>query len=130
MLTLTIRTDKPEAELGLYDDLTQLAYVTWTAHRQLAETLHIKISEVLKANQKTLNDLEAVACYAGPGSFTGLRIGLTTANALTYALELPIVTETGDDWQQTALKRLQSGETSTAVMPEYGADVYITPPKS
>ncbi len=130
MLTLTIRTDKPEAELGLYDDLTQLAYVTWTAHRQLAETLHIKISEVLKANQKTLNDLEAVACYAGPGSFTGLRIGLTTANALAYALELPIVTETGADWQQTALKRLQSGETSTAVMPEYGADVHITPPKS
>ena len=130
MLTLTIRTDNPEAELGLYDNLTQLAYETWTAHRQLAETLHIKISELLKANQKTLYDLEAVACYSGPGSFTGLRIGLTTANALAYALELPIVAETGDDWQQTALARLQKGETATAVMPEYGADVHITLPKS
>lgn len=37
MIILSIRTDKPEAEVGLYKDSVQLAYETWTAHRALAD---------------------------------------------------------------------------------------------
>ncbi|HEX8349812.1 MAG TPA: hypothetical protein VF598_07610, partial [Hymenobacter sp.] len=66
MITLTIRTDKPEAEIGLYDGEIRMAYEAWTAHRQLAETLHTKILALLGANSLTLNDLQAVACFAGP----------------------------------------------------------------
>ncbi len=47
MIILTIRTDKPEAEIGLYDGEQQLAYEMWSAHRQLAETIHTKIKELL-----------------------------------------------------------------------------------
>jgi hypothetical protein len=46
MIILTIRTDKPEAEIGLYDDEKQIIYETWQAHRQLAETIHLKIKEL------------------------------------------------------------------------------------
>lgn len=129
MLILTIRTDKPEAELGLYEDDQQLAYITWPAHRELAETVHIRIKELLESQHKQLAELEGVATYKGPGSFTGLRIGLTVANALASSLSVPVVAETGADWQTAATKRLQVGENETQVIPYYGAPVHITQQK-
>lgn len=129
MLTLTIRTDKPEAEIGLYEDSSKVAYEIWTAHRQLAETLHSKILDILRDHNFTLNDVSAVACFRGPGSFTGLRIGLTVANAMAYALEVPIVSESGDDWREHAIDRLAHGEADEIVLPEYGAEIHITQPK-
>jgi tRNA threonylcarbamoyladenosine biosynthesis protein TsaB len=130
MLILTIRTDKPEAEIGLYTGSNQLAYETWEAHRKLAETLHAEIRNLLAGQNKQLNDLKGIACYSGPGSFTGLRIGITTGNALAYALEVPIAATTGSDWQDDAIGLLENGEGDTAALPEYGAPVHITPPKS
>ncbi len=130
MLILTIRTDNPEAEIGLYDDASQLVYETWTAHRQLAETLHSKIQELLQAQHTTIHDMQAVACYAGPGSFTGLRIGLTVANTLAYALQSQVVAASGDDWLTRAIERLMNGESDPLAIPEYGADVHITLPKA
>jgi tRNA threonylcarbamoyladenosine biosynthesis protein TsaB len=130
MLVMTIRTDKPEAEIGLYDGGTRLAYETWQAHRQLAETIHTKVRGLLEAQGKQLADLDGIACYGGPGSFTGLRIGITVGNGLAYALEIPIAAETGDEWQQHAIGRLERGEADIAVQPEYGAPVHITPPKT
>ncbi len=129
MLIVTIRSDNPEAEVGLYDDDQKIDYVTWTAHRQLAETLHGKIRGILKANGYALNDIEAVAYYEGPGSFTGLRIGLTVANALAYALEVPIVGSTADTWIEDAVRRLEKGENQIIGIPEYGAEAHITLPR-
>ena len=80
MLTLTIRTDKPESEIGLYDDQDAIAYESWLADRQLAETIHKKIKQILESNQKDLSQIDAIAIYIGPGSFTGLRIGITVGN--------------------------------------------------
>lgn len=129
MLILTIRTDKPEAEIGLYDDSKQLKYETWTAHRQLAETIHTKIEALLKNQQKTWQDLQGIACFQGPGSFTGLRIGLTVANALTYSYRLPIVAMQEPRWLERGIHRLLENENDVQAMPFYGADAHITPPK-
>lgn len=129
MIILTIRTDKPEAEIGLYEGTHQLAYISWQAHRALAETLHSKIVELLESQQKSLKDIEGAVCYEGPGSFTGLRIGLTVGNALAYALDIPIVASGGEDWHVTGIRRLERGECDPLALPEYGADVHITPPK-
>ena len=129
MLILTVRTDKPEAEVGLFEDGQRLAYTTWAAHRQLAETVHQVIVDVLRENGKDLHDIEAIAVYQGPGSFTGLRIGLTVANAMADGFRLPIVGVEGETWLPQALGRLQAGENDVAVMPEYGAEVHITLPK-
>lgn len=131
MIILTLRTDNPEAELGLFDDDNQLAYATWAAHRELAETLHTKVEELLKSQGKTLKDIEGIVCLKGPGSFTGLRIGLSVANALAYGLKVPIIgIEDTEEWLQKGLAELKSGKNDEAVMPAYGADVHITPPKS
>lgn len=129
MIILTIRTDNPEAELGLYEDTQQLEHVVWHAHRQLAETLHKQIEHVLHKHGKSLHDVGGIACYEGPGSFTGLRIGLTVANTLAYGLAVPIVASGGDGWQKVAIKKLLAGGTDTMALPEYGADVHITLPK-
>lgn len=129
MLILAIRTDKPEAELALFDGQTQLAEKIWQAHRTLAETIHTEMAVLLTANGKTLEDLGGIIGYAGPGSFTGLRIGLTVANALAYSLEIPIVGAGGEDWQQQAITELLAGNDAHVVTPDYGAPVHITAPK-
>ena len=129
MLILTLRTDKPESEIGLYDNETQLAYEGWQAHRQLAETLHQKIKNLLNDQDKDWDAIEGIAVYRGPGSFTGLRIGLSVANALTEKHATPIMGATGDDWLQTSIKALLDGQNDKQVLPEYGADVHITPEK-
>ena len=129
MLILTIRTDKPEAELGLYDDHTRLAYSAWLAHRQLAETIQLKIDELLKQQGKTLADIQGVVAYKGPGSFTGLRIGLTVANALAYGQKLPIVGSMKESWIETGLGQLLQGEDQHIVIPEYGSAPNITQQK-
>jgi tRNA threonylcarbamoyladenosine biosynthesis protein TsaB len=129
MLILTIRTDKPESELGLFDGTSKLAYSTWPAHRQLAETIHLKIKELLESHEKGLKDLKGIAVYKGPGSFTGLRIGISVANTLADSLDIPIVSETGGGWLPAACGRLTKGEDENLILPEYGAEPRTTKPR-
>ncbi|MEO8066281.1 MAG: tRNA (adenosine(37)-N6)-threonylcarbamoyltransferase complex dimerization subunit type 1 TsaB [Flavobacteriales bacterium] len=56
-----------------------------------AEKLNVFIDEVLKETDVTMKELNAVAVGIGPGSFTGLRIGLSAAKGLCYALDMPIM---------------------------------------
>ena len=129
MLILTIRTDKPEAEIGLFEEERELKYEQWQAHRELAETIHTKIDELLKAQQKELKGIAGIVVFRGPGSFTGLRIGITVANALADAIGIPIVSETDDEWIAKGIARLRKGENETIALPEYGSEPNITQPK-
>lgn len=126
---LGIRTDSPVAELYLYEGTNQLSHETWQADRQLAKQLLGKLESFLAARDKTFSDLTGVFAYQGPGSFTGLRIGLTVMNTTAYALRLPIVGSEGDDWIETSLARLMSSENDEVVLPHYGADPRITQPR-
>lgn len=56
-----------------------------------AESLHVFIDEILKSTQIALNDLDAIAVSKGPGSYTGLRIGVSAAKGLCYALNIPLI---------------------------------------
>jgi tRNA threonylcarbamoyladenosine biosynthesis protein TsaB len=126
MLILTIRTDKPEAELGLYKDGKRLTYLSWEAHRQLAETVHKKIKELLDGQDNYLKDIEGIVIYKGPGSFTGLRIGFSVANTLAGSLGVPIVSESGDDWQEKGANLIIKGTNESVAMPDYGAEPKTT----
>jgi tRNA threonylcarbamoyladenosine biosynthesis protein TsaB len=129
MLILTIRTDKPDSELGLFENREQLLYETWPAHRQLAETIHLKIKELLDRQQKVLTDLDAILVYKGPGSFTGLRIGITVANTLADSLVIPIVGTEEPDWLQGGIGSLIAGQNEKSIVPTYGSEPHITLPK-
>lgn len=126
MIILTIRTDNPEAEVGLFDGQEKLAYATWHAHRELSVTLHRKIEDMLVKQGKDIHSVDGIVGFAGPGSFTGLRIGLTVANALAYGASVPVVADNGEDWKQKGIARLLSGQRDAIAMPEYGAPVHIT----
>ena len=129
MLILTLRSDRPDAEIGIYDDMTQLSYKVWPAHRQLAETLLQTIEEELAAQNKGWKDIAGIVCYQGPGSFTGLRIGLTVVSTLGYSLGVPLVAMQDPAWLETGITRLLAGESDKVALPFYGADVHTTQQK-
>jgi tRNA threonylcarbamoyladenosine biosynthesis protein TsaB len=129
MLILTMRTDKPEAEIGLYEGETKRVYDTWHADRQLAETLHLRLRTMLETHDHALTDLDGITVFKGPGSFTGLRIGISVANALADGLKIPIVGTEGEDWIGKGLQLLGKGKNEVVVLPEYGSPPHITLPK-
>lgn len=101
----------------------------WEAGRELAKGLLSHLEMHLRKHDKTWDDLTGLVAFKGPGSFTGLRIGITVLNSLAYARNLPIVGETGDEWQTHGLQRLQLGENDEIVLPEYGGEANITQPR-
>ncbi|QBZ96806.1 tRNA (adenosine(37)-N6)-threonylcarbamoyltransferase complex dimerization subunit type 1 TsaB [Flavobacterium sangjuense] len=56
-----------------------------------AEKLHVFIEDILKETGVSVQDLKAIAVSKGPGSYTGLRIGVSTAKGLCYALGIPLI---------------------------------------
>lgn len=56
-----------------------------------AEKLHVFIEEILKENSINFEDLSAIAVSQGPGSYTGLRIGVSAAKGFCYALNIPLI---------------------------------------
>ncbi len=56
-----------------------------------SEQLHIFIKEALQEASLSFSDLEAVAISKGPGSYTGLRIGVSAAKGLCFSLDLPLI---------------------------------------
>lgn len=102
---------------------------SWEAHRELAKGLLSYIEQEMHKQGKTFADLTALGVFLGPGSFTGLRIGVSVMNTLADALNLPIVGESTADWQQKAETRLARGENDRIVAPLYGSEAHITRPR-
>lgn len=124
---LAIRSDKPEAEICILDANGQIVkQKIWSANRTLARDLPGEIDDLI--NQE-YDQLVGVIAFRGPGSFTGLRIGITVANAIAYGQGLPIVGAMGDNWLKTGIERLSNHEDDRIVLPEYGAAPHITPAK-
>ena len=129
-MLLGLKTDNPVAELYLYGDDGQLvASKQWQADRELARWLLREIDTFLSERQVLLETLKGLFVFQGPGSFTGLRIGLTVMNTLAYAENIPIVGAQGDNWQQTAVSALRSGANDRVVLPFYGAEARVTSPR-
>lgn len=126
MNILTIRTDKPESELALFDDTVKRDECIWEAHRQLADTILVRIRDLLTTNELDWHDIEGIVCYEGPGSFTGLRIGLTVGNTIASDRHIPIVAAGGSFWQQDGIARIISGKPDALALPNYGAAANIT----
>lgn len=102
---------------------------SWEANRTLAHGLLGYLEDCLTKENKTFTDLTGLAVFRGPGSYTGLRIGITVANTIAGAQGIPIAGETGGDWLASATTRLRGGESDQIVLPEYGGDAHITVPK-
>lgn len=124
-MIVLLDTSTPTCRLTLVDGDKQFV-VEWQAERQLAKGLHAWLRDQLAEHGKTWTDIEGIGAFRGPGSFTGLRIGLTVLNTLADSLVVPIVGESDDDWQARALERLRAGQNDRIVLPYYDRDANIT----
>lgn len=89
----------------------------WTGDRQQAEQLLPGILELLTEQKLNWSDLSAIQVANQGGSFTSLRIGVVTANALAYALNLPVAGTSGQSLQSDGYQ---------IVEPEYSGQPNIT----
>lgn len=127
-MILLIDTSTPTCRLMIVDGPEQTLY-EWQADRQLAKGLLGFIVDSLAKHSQSIDDLSGLGVFRGPGSFTGLRIGLTVANTIATSDSIPIVGETGKEWVHSALQRLEQGETDNIVLPLYDRPANITKPR-
>lgn len=127
-MIVLLDTSTPECRLTIVDSDKTYDH-TWQADRGLARGLLAYIRDTLAEHDATIADITGVGVLQGPGSFTGLRIGITVANSLAEGLGVPIVGVSGDAWRDEALTRLKAGESDQIVMPLYGAEANITKPR-
>lgn len=127
-MILLLDTSTPTCKLLLIDgDWRQQK--EWEAGRTLAKGLLGYLEQELTGVGKSWQDLTGVGVFQGPGSFTGLRIGMTVLNTMADALDIPIVATTGETWQTEAINRLVAGENDRLVLPFYGGEANITKPR-
>jgi tRNA threonylcarbamoyladenosine biosynthesis protein TsaB len=101
----------------------------WQADRRLAKELLPQLEKQLQKRDKTWKDISGIGVFLGPGSFTGLRIGLTVANTLADSLNIPIVGSPEGSWREIVVHRIQSGENDQIILPYYGSEAHITLPR-
>ena len=109
-MKLYLDTSTPKTVLKL-DEKTY----EWESGRDLARDLLKYIHDKLVENNADWQDISEITFFAGPGSFTGLRIGATGVNTLAQDLNVPLYNH--------------RGEKVDIILPEYGRPANITPPK-
>lgn len=90
-LLLAMDTATEIASLALYDGRRVLAERSWPAGRRHTIELTPNVIDLLAQVRVSRRDIQALAVAQGPGSFTGLRIGMSMAKGLATALGIPIV---------------------------------------
>lgn len=98
----------------------------WQGDKNLAKYLLKKLSEEMQKLGKQWSDISAIGVMRGPGSFTGLRIGITVMNTLADSQRIPIVGSIGSDWRNKAILQIQSGADEKIVLPFYEQEPHIT----
>lgn len=90
-IILAIDTSGTRCDVAVVKGDEPLAQATWTERNAHSEKLVPLIEEALAVSKLSQKQLNAVAVSIGPGSFTGLRVGLSAAKGLALALEIPIL---------------------------------------
>jgi tRNA threonylcarbamoyladenosine biosynthesis protein TsaB len=88
---LHIETSTTMCSVALSENDRLLAFKEINEGYTHAENLHVFIHDLLNETKLQTKDLNAIAVSKGPGSYTGLRIGVSTAKGLAYALKLPLI---------------------------------------
>lgn len=127
-MILLLDTSTPMCRLTFIEGQERWNY-EWQADRELANNLLGWLNEQLQKQGKTWQDVTGIGAFVGPGSFTGLRIGLTVLNTLADSLAIPIVGGQGEAWQVEVLDKLQQGQNDRIALPFYGSEANITTPR-
>lgn len=90
-LILLLETATSNCSVALASDGKIVASRSINSGYSHSEKINVFIQEVIGHAGKKLKDLNAIAVSSGPGSYTGLRIGVSTAKGLCYALDIPLI---------------------------------------
>jgi tRNA threonylcarbamoyladenosine biosynthesis protein TsaB len=125
LLVLDTATRRPVVAVAA-DDGTLLGGRTWESRHRHGEELLARLDEVLAEAKAERAAITGVVVGTGPGSFTGLRIGLATAKTIAYALSVPIVGVSSTRALALAAATATPGLNEIAVaLPAGAADRYV-----
>jgi tRNA threonylcarbamoyladenosine biosynthesis protein TsaB len=91
-LILNIDTATENATISICENDKVIDYLSNVHQKDHASFLQPAIKNLLEKAGLSINKLDAVAVSAGPGSYTGLRVGMASAKGLCYALNIPFIT--------------------------------------
>jgi tRNA threonylcarbamoyladenosine biosynthesis protein TsaB len=117
-LLLDIDTATGHASVCLSKGDVVLGMIESTEQKNHASFVQPAISELMAGAGYTLNALDGIAVTAGPGSYTGLRVGLASAKGICYALNKPLILiNTLEVMAQAVVSRETSIDPSTLICP-------------
>ncbi|OIO48931.1 MAG: tRNA (adenosine(37)-N6)-threonylcarbamoyltransferase complex dimerization subunit type 1 TsaB [Parcubacteria group bacterium CG1_02_41_12] len=124
-------TEKESFDIALIDDERVIKKKRIKSIRQHSEKLLKSIDALLLSAKSSLKDIQGIIAVKGPGSFTSLRIGIATANALAFALGVGIAgVDKTDEWSKIVssadLIFKKQKKNLNIVIPEYGREPDIT----
>ncbi len=122
-LILNIETSADICSVALGKDGAVTDLLLGAEERDHSRILTTLTGEILKKNGLRMQDLEAVAVSEGPGSYTGLRIGVSTAKGLAYALKIPLLAVSTLE----ALASSVTAEMPEGIRKELGAEGWLCP---
>ncbi|MCS3801823.1 tRNA (adenosine(37)-N6)-threonylcarbamoyltransferase complex dimerization subunit type 1 TsaB [Niastella sp. OAS944] len=92
MIILSIDTATDQAIVSLSREGSVVGTLENNAQKDHAAWIQMAINTLVQKHGYTMQQLQAIAVTAGPGSYTGLRVGMATAKGLCFALQIPLIT--------------------------------------
>lgn len=90
-ILLSLETSTKMCSVALHKDGILLSYSSFMLEKSHSKVIIPLIDNILKDASLKREEIQAVAVAKGPGSYTGLRIGVSTAKGLCYALDIPLI---------------------------------------
>lgn len=91
-LIINIDSSLEIASVSISKDGIILKHLLNDIQKQHASFIHTAVQQITNELQISLNEVNAIGCTIGPGSYTGLRVGLAAAKGFCYALNIPLIT--------------------------------------
>ncbi len=91
-IIVNIDSSLETATVSMAKDGVILKHLTNDIQKQHASFIHSAVQELTNDLLIPLNEIDAIGCTIGPGSYTGLRVGLAAAKGFCYALTIPLIT--------------------------------------
>lgn len=89
--SLAVNTSQSRAEIVLYQEPVNFIKKDWSREKAHSEVITQEYLELLKQANLQQNQIKKIYCVVGPGSFTGLRVGVSFCKTLAYSLSVPLV---------------------------------------
>ncbi|MFY0601197.1 MAG: tRNA (adenosine(37)-N6)-threonylcarbamoyltransferase complex dimerization subunit type 1 TsaB [Cyclobacteriaceae bacterium] len=110
-LILAIDTSTKVCSIALHQDGVEIGHQAYHLQKSHSSLLPIIVKQLMENVEMQMNQIEAVAISAGPGSYTGLRIGTSTAKGLCYGLGVPLLSFDSLDSMYESVKDTVSNTT-------------------